>query len=213
MFNRKRAGLFLILVGVILVIAAVMLVMKNLNDNRVAETSSEDVLEKIEQSRPDPSTTDDGNGLLPDDLVGQVIPDYILNPEMDMPTVEINGYLYIGTIAFPALDLELPVMDTWSYPQLNIAPCRYSGTAYMDNFVIAAHNYVAHFGRINRLEIGDSVIFTDMDGNVFRYTVAETDVLSPYAVEEMTSSGYDLTLFTCTLSGQTRFTLRCNREK
>ena len=44
-----------------------------------------------------------------------------------MTEVEINGNLYIGYLSIPALNLELPIMSTWSYPQLQIAPCRYHG--------------------------------------------------------------------------------------
>ena len=41
-----------------------------------------------------------------------------------MTEVEIDGNLYIGYISIPALNKELPVMSTWSYPKLKIAPCR-----------------------------------------------------------------------------------------
>ena len=58
---------------------------------------------------------------------------------------------------------------------------------------------------------GDPVYFTDMDGVTTAYEVAEVDTLSATAVEEMTGSGFDLTLFTCNYSGQARVTVRCNR--
>ena len=63
-----------------------------------------------------------------------------------------------------ALDVEVPVMSTWSYPQLRIAPCRYQGSAYLDNLIICAHNYDVHFGGLKHLEPGDAVAFTDADG-------------------------------------------------
>ncbi len=49
------------------------------------------------------------------------------------------------------------------------------------------------------MQTGDLVSFTDMDGRIVHYTVAEMDVLNPTAVEEMTSGDFDLTLFTCTV--------------
>lgn len=70
------------------------------------------------------------------------ISDYILNPEMDMPTQEIDGQDYIGTLVIESLGLSLPIISEWSYPRLRIAPCRYAGSAYLDNMVIAAHNYI-----------------------------------------------------------------------
>ena len=46
-------------------------------------------------------------------------------------------------------------------------------------------------------------------GAVRRYTVAEVTTLEPTAVEQMTDSGYNLTLFTCTYGGKSRVTVRC----
>ena len=97
-----------------------------------------------------------------------------------------------------------------SYPQLRIAPCRYYGSTKTGDLVIAAHNYSRHFGNIRNLSAGDEVYFTDMDGEITAYEVAEVDTLNPTDVEEMTDSGYALTLFTCTYGGQSRVTVRCN---
>ena len=138
-------------------------------------------------------------------------PDYRLNPEMEMPTVRIDDREYIGVLSIPALGRELPVISSWDYPGLRVAPCRYTGSAYTDDLVIAAHNYASHFGRLRELSQGDSIRFTDTDGNVFDYVVSELEILEPYAVSQMTESDWDLTLFTCTPGGQYRVTLRCNR--
>ena len=138
-----------------------------------------------------------------------VIPDYILNPEMAMPEEEVDGQKYIGVLRIPTLSLELPVISEWSYPSLQIAPCRYAGSAYLNNMVIAAHNYYSHFGYLKDLSQGDEVTFTDIDGNVFKYKVVEIETLSPFATEEMTSGDWALTLFTCTVGGQSRVTVRC----
>lgn len=67
-----------------------------------------------------------------------------------------------------------------------------------------AHNYASHFGRIDELQPGDTVCFTDMAGISTWYQVTVRDLLPPTAVEEMTSGGSDLTLFTCTYGGRTR---------
>ena len=61
------------------------------------------------------------------DLPEELIPDHILNPQMDMPTQEVDEYEYIGRIDIPVLELSLPVMESWSYPKLKVAPCRYRG--------------------------------------------------------------------------------------
>ncbi len=202
--NHKRWMLLMVL-GLLLIAAALFLGAYNLWDDSRAGMASRQIVEKL----PKPSESETLS-LDPDE---QVIPDYQLNPDMEMPEMEIEGNDYIGTLEIPDLDLSLPVMGDWSYPKLKIAPCRYSGSAYQGGLVIAAHNYSRHFGRLNQLQPGAQVKFTDIDGNVFEYKVAEIQNLEPAAIEEMTDSGWDLSLFTCTLGGQSRITVRCQKTE
>ena len=200
-------------IGLLLLAAALFLTMYNLWSDAKARVSANTVLEQL---TPELEDAEEGDVSLPaipsgDSLEEANIPDYILNPEMDMPGEKIDGQQYIGVLRIPALSLELPVISEWSYPNLKIAPCRYAGSAYLDNMVVAAHNYYSHFGYLKNLSQGDEVIFTDMTGNVFRYGVIEIETLSPFAVDEMTSGDWDLTLFTCTVGGATRVTVRCER--
>lgn len=189
--------------GLLLLAAAFLLAGYNLLDELRAGQAAGQVLEQM--PAPDRVQEPDSGS------VEQEIPDYILDPNRDMPTVEIDGNAYIGTLDIPVLDLSLPVMSDWSYPKLKTAPCRYAGTAYQSGFVIAGHNYRRHFGPLSRLVPGDRVTFTDVDGNRFYYQVAEIQVLEPTAIEAMTSEDWDLSLFTCTLGGQTRLTVRCDK--
>ena len=190
------------IIGLLFLTAALSIVVYNIQTSVEAAKSAENVLsqleEVIEKEKPSEDTTEE-----------PVVPDYILNPEMNMPEKEIDGMKYIGTLSLPSLDLELPINSEWSYPGLKISPCRYSGSVYLNNMVIAAHNYIRHFGNIKNLAIGDRVIFTDMNGNRFFYTVADIEILSPYAVEEMMGGEWDLSLFTCTVGGQARVTVHC----
>lgn len=203
---RKRLSNVLVIVGVITVISALALTLYNFWDNSRASRAANQILEAISSRIPDNSGRFNSSG-------EEFIPDYVFNPYMDMPTIEYEGYQYIGVLSIPVIDIDLPVMDSWSYDKLSIAPCRYSGSAYLNDMVIAAHNYTGHFGRLKNLEIGDSVIFTDADGNVFKYKVSKVEILVPTAVEAMTSGDWDLTVFTCTVGGQTRVTIRCTLDK
>ena len=141
------------------------------------------------------------------------IPDYMLNPKMEMPVVRSNGQDYIGVLEIPSLGLELPIISEWNYARLKKAPCRYAGSAYLDNLVIAAHNYKTHFGRLKELSSGDPVIFTDAEGNRFEYAVVLKETLMPRDVSEMKSGEFDLSLFTCTVGGSYRVTVRCDRVR
>ena len=54
------------------------------------------------------------------------------------------------------------------------------------------------------------MVVNDVNGNVFTYEVTEVYTLGAEDVEEMvTGDEWDLTLFTCTLGGQSRITVRC----
>lgn len=203
---KNKKGSPLILMGLLLIAAALFLTVFNLyEEQRAAELSRRVLLELPAEMRsafPENLTENDPE---------PVIPDYMLNPYMDMPEVEADGHAYIGVLAIPDLNLELPVMSEWSYPNLKIAPCRYTGSVYLDDMVIAAHNYTRHFGRIKELSGGEMVIFTDSDGNIFTYEVALVETLMPTDVGEMESGEWDLTLFTCTVGGAYRVTVRCMR--
>lgn len=141
----------------------------------------------------------------------QIPVELLTEEDKEMTEVEINGNQYIGYLSIPVLGLELPIMSSWSYPKLNIAPCRYTGSVRGEDLVLMAHNYSSHFGKLSQLDLGDMVEFTDMDGVITRYEVVGKDVLDPAAVEEMTSGDFDLTLFTCTYGGGSRVTVYCNR--
>lgn len=136
-------------------------------------------------------------------------PVFVSNPEVEMPTQEIDGHDYIGVLEIPKLELSLPVMAEWSYPKFKKAPCRYVGSAYTGDMIIAAHNYERHFGKIKTLELGDVVRFTDVEGNVFNYAVSGFETLGKTDVNQMEAGEWDLTLFTCTPGGAKRVTVRC----
>ncbi len=200
-------------IGLLLLAAALFLAGYNLWSDAKAGITADTVLEQLApelEEKKDISLPSLPSG---ESLEEVYIPDYILNPEMEMPVEEIDGQQYIGVLRIPALSLELPVIREWSYPSLQIAPCRYAGSAYLNNMIIAAHNYYSHFGYLKNLSQGDEITFTDMDGNEFRYEVAELETLSPFAIEEMTSGDWDLTLFTCTVGGQSRVTVRCELKE
>ena len=85
------------------------------------------------------------------------------------------------------------------------------GSAYRNDFIIARDNYKRHFARLGELNVGDKVLFTDADSNLFSYQVSKLEQLAGTAVEEMEAGDWDLTLFTCTIGGKARVTVRCER--
>ena len=216
--SRKQEGLLLITIGLLLIAAALFLVSYNLYDELRAEQSARQAVTQLDAYLPAeaaPEAPSDSAGdqepLASDERT--VIPDYVLSPNMEMPVETINGIDFIGVLRIPALELELPVISEWNYPNLKSAPCRYSGSAYLNNLIICGHNYTSHFGTLKNLWEGDIATFTDIDGNVFIYKMVERETLNPTDIEGMESGNWDLTLFTCTVGGQSRVTIRFDLEE
>lgn len=211
---KNNRGLFWIITGLLLIAAAVFLVGYNLYTSTRAESTAETLAQQLSAVIPTDNipTSPLAAPASPEttyQLSEVEIPDYILNPEMEMPVVNIDGVDCIGTLSIPALELTLPVISQWNYTLLQQAPCRYLGSAYTKDLILMAHNYEAHFGRLHELQMGEQMEFTDADGNVFRYQVVAKEILMPTAVNEMVSGDWDLTLFTCTVGGANRVTVRC----
>lgn len=214
---RKRS-LVLTVLGVLCLLAALVWTGLNLWHEAHAEAAVEQALPQLESAiREAPAaqepTTAEAPSMPSPASEEAVTPDYLLNPEMEMPVSSVDGLDYIGILEIPAIGLKLPVASEWSYANLNIAPCRYAGSAYLDTLVILGHNYPAHFKELKSLRPGDAVQFTDADGNVFSYTVSDFEQLRPGQVTDMISGDWDLTLFTCTVGGQLRLAVRCVREE
>lgn len=210
---KKTKGNIPILLGLLLIVAAFGLTVSNFRDEQRAAQSAKQASVQLVRLIP---TREPTQPLAAEELTVPAaveLPDYVLNPAMEMPEKEIDGVAYIGLLQIPALELELPVISRWSYANFKLAPCRYSGSAYQDSLIIAGHNYQCYFGKLKTLSQGDAVSLTDMDGNVFHYAVVALETMPPTAVQEMESGEYDLTLFTCTVGAANRIAVRCDRWK
>ena len=201
---RKWIGVICVFLGVVCILSSVGFVVYNRWENNNAEAIAQDLLGNvqriIEEKQPEQP--------LPDDTVN--LPDDPETVSTEMATVQVDGYDCIGIISVPVLDLELPVLTDWSYEKLKKAPCHYFGTYYEKDFVIAAHNYGSHFGRLSQLQAGDIVIFPDVNGVAYYYEVVLLETLPKEATKEMIASGFSLSLYTCTPGGASRVTVRCN---
>lgn len=203
---KTKLSIFFMAFGLSLLMTAGFIIGHNIRESDAARAAAADTVCQLEASSPDEWQKE----LQADE---NFIPDYKLNPNMDMPVVEIEGREYVGTLEIPVLELELPVLSQWSYPGLKISPCRYSGSAYLNNLTVAAHNYESHFGRIKNLLVGDMVIFTDNDGNRFEYQVDQVEQYEAEDSQKVIENQHDLVLFTCTLGGQHRVAVQCNLSK
>ncbi len=156
-----------------------------------------------------------GYGVLPrpgmNDAVTLASEDSVSDVAGVIPALFTDGYECIGTLSIPSLELDLPVMRERSCLPLWMAPVQYDGFLSVDNPVISGYNYTNYFGNLKDLTAGDAITFTDMQGDAYEYEVEEM-MLSQPDEEEMAANDWDLTLLTCTITGEIRVTVHCTRQ-
>lgn len=197
---KRKLGIFLMALGLALLLCAAGLLVYNRWESERAAAASAALMEQL------------------GDHLSQYTPQIQMPPSpltiptepAEMTTLRIDGRDYIGYLSIPSLGLELPILAAWSDAAANIAPCRFSGTTFGSDLVLAGHNFDRHFGQLKNLKPGETVAFVDMDNVATLYQVAVTDVVAPTAVEEVTAGLYDLALVTCTYGGKTRVVVYCD---
>lgn len=205
---KRFLGIVLMIVGVVSVACSVMLYISNRNEDKQAQELTEyylpQLIETIRNSTNSESSVQDNVSDGSQNSNGTV-------NNNDMPVFYIDEQGFVGYLSIPSLNLELPIMSETDYDKLQMAPCRFYGSAKTDNLIVGAHNYSKHFGEIGNLNAKDEVYVTDMDGVVYKYSVVSIDIIQPYAVDILTNEEYDLVLFTCTYSGKNRIAVGCDR--
>ena len=195
---RKGFGICCIILGICCLLSSLGLLVYNRWEEENAQNASQQILLDVRESIQDNTGKETGGEK--SDWAGAAA----------MPAAQVDGYDCIGVLSIPVLNLELPVLADWSYAKLKVAPCHYFGSCYEENFVIAAHNYPSHFGKLPEVQPKDLILFTDISGSVYGYEVVLLETLPANATEEMITSGFDLSLYTCTPGGARRVTVRCS---
>lgn len=205
---RKRMGIFCILLGIVCLLVSAGFVIYNRYESQSGAQYSQTLLQTVQDEIENMALIEAGQ---PDRVTEEMSPaDSQKSDSREMATIQAGDYTSIGILEIPVLEVELPVLADWSYEKLKKAPCHYYGSYYESDFVIAAHNYASHFGRLTQLQTGDLVLFTDAAGQTHYYEVVLLETLPPTATEEMITSGFALSLYTCTPGGSNRVTVRCN---
>lgn len=202
---KNKISNFFIIIGTMLLFVALFLIMFNIHQDNESGEAADLVMEELKENIEDNSE----NIPLAEETEEETEPQNEENPTETL--IEIDGNTYIGFISIPELSLELPVMSEWNYDNLKISPCRYKGTAFDGNLIIAAHNYQTHFGRLKEIYNGLNIYFTDGDGKVREYEIQQVETIDGQDIEAMeygSDDTWDLTLFTCTIGGASRVTVR-----
>lgn len=200
---KNKCSLVFIAIGTALILSALFLCIYNIIEDKKSGEKAEIMLNNLKSEMTvdvtEMPTNDFFEGFEEDD------------EETESPVKDVEGEQFIGYLTMPTVNLELAVMSDWSYEKLDISPCRYRGNAENKDLIIAAHNYSSHFRNIDGLNSGDIFYFTDVNGKVYEYQVISTEQINGTDIDAMvndTDESWDITMFTCTLDGRNRITVR-----
>ena len=194
---KKTIGIICIIAGIAMIFLSIYLIGKNYYVEYNAGKSIDNVIPKKKKKI---GSADVGTDTL-----------------ADVEETIVDGHVYIGIIKVPSQNLELPIIKEWNYDNLEIAPCRFTGSYKSKDLVIAGHNYKRHFSKLKNLQKGDEIIFVAANGKDYIYRVSLVEVLEPkqveYLINKEKENEWDLSLFTCTKSGAGRYVVRCIETK
>ena len=201
MKKRKLISTIVILLGIALLLCAGGLFLYNMNESNTQAREAGDIVTRVKEQVANNIEEADPSSQAPAPL-----------EERELVPVLVEGSEYDGYLTIPSIDLEMAVYDTWNDEYLHKSLCRYHGSPYTDDLIIAGHNYRSSFGKLKKMAVGDEVYFTDMQGVVIRYKVTQIEVIGGTDIARMLDGDWDLSLYTCTYGGSDRLTVRCERS-
>lgn len=156
MKNKKNhtAGRFCILAGICLLVAAAALLISWQWGIRTWEQKSETYVHTIRTLIPEQQ--------------GAAVKE---RSDNTMPVLSLEGTDFVGILEIPLYGSALPVCDTWGTPSRY--PCRFSGSIYDGTMQIGATTQTGQYDFHRELSVGDSIFFTDMEGNRYEYIITD----------------------------------------
>lgn len=156
MRNKKnhRVRKALVIVGACLLGAAIVLLLVWQWNIQAARQKAEACVRMIRERIPEPQGA-------------------VLEARRDntMATLSVDGTDFVGLLEIPKYDSVLPVCDDWGSPAKY--PCRFSGSVYDRTMQIGGTSQKGQYDFYRELSVGDTVFFTDMEGNRFSYAVTD----------------------------------------
>lgn len=135
--------------------------------------------------------------------------------------LEYKGYDVIGIVKIPKINIEYPILEIGDIdPEsakepMKLSIIKYWGEKVNDygNLSIAGHNNKdgTMFGKTKKLEIGDIVELTDLNGQTIQYSIYDIFVTDPNDVSILLPKDEvirEVTLITCTNGNKQRLILK-----
>ena len=87
-----------------------------------------------------------------------------------MSVLSVDGTDFVGIVELPRYESVLPVCADWG--KAYKYPCRFSGSIYNGTMQIGATTQKGQYDFYRELSVGDTVIYTDVEGNRYTFAIA-----------------------------------------
>lgn len=129
--------------------------------------------------------------------------------------LEYEGYKVVGIIRIPKIEIEYPIIEKTNEQTMKVSITKFWGKDVNDkgNYTVAGHNNMdgTMFGKTKRLEIGDTIEMTDLNGNTIEYNIFSKYVTEPNdvsCVNSIEKDSREITLITCTNGRSNRLIIK-----
>ncbi len=176
--RSKTAGAVLTVAGIVLLAAAAVIFSLRLYARSKNDIDPSEAAERIEKLLPERSA-----GIAEE------------RENAAMAAIEIDGIDFVGLLELPDRNIKLPVAASWGNSAFSFRPARYTGSVYDGTLIIGGENIEDNFDFVGSLDPGEEVVFTDMLGCEFHYTVEKISHSDNADTETLQSGSSTLTLF------------------
>ena len=126
----------------------------------------------------------------------------------NMSVLSIDGKDFVGMLEMPRYELVLPICAEWK--NINRCPCRFSGSVYDKSMQIGATTQNGQFDFYRQISVGDTVKFTDVEGNVYTYAITNLRYERRADKAALEREDSALTLFVKNIYGFEYLIISCN---
>lgn len=124
--------------------------------------------------------------------------------ELKQVQVKYKDYNVVGIITIPKIGMEYPILDTTNEKTMKVAITKFWGNDVneLGNFTMAGHNNKdgTMFGKTKKLNIGDKIEMTDLNGKTIEYEIFDQYLIDPNdvsCVKSVKENTREVTLITC----------------
>jgi len=178
MKNKKIGSILCLSLGILLLVVAAVFLILTVTTTENTRQKAAQILEKVE-------------GYLPQ-IVDRV-PEERGNNQMS--AIEVDGLNVTAILEFPQYQRRLAVLSGWDAQKVGAIPCRFTGSIYDDSLIIGSSDARGQLDFASRLEVGQKLSLTDMEGNRYTYAVTAIQHTDHATLEKLQSGDQDLTIF------------------